>query len=153
MTQVCIAAYVYGVVQGWASLFHQRQAEALGVAGHARNLDDGSVQVVICGTQAQVDRLVEWLKQGGRAARASNACWWSHTAWLTTMGSAFVIKRSPAAALRAERSDAFYRFGQPGDLGGLFGRSFREQAIQIAAAAFFFAVFLCHRFDQHANSR
>ena len=39
------------------------------MTGYARNLDDGSVQVVACGTQAQVDTLVAWLKQGGRAAR------------------------------------------------------------------------------------
>lgn len=71
MTQVCIAAYVYGVVQGVGFRYStQRQAEALGVTGYARNLDDGSVQVVACGAQAQVDLLVAWLKQGGpRSAR------------------------------------------------------------------------------------
>ncbi len=94
------------------------------MTGYARNLDDGSVQVVACGTQAQVDKLLEWLKQGARAARASNVCWWSRRAWLITAGLAFVIKRSPAAALRAERSNAFYRFRQSGDFGGLFGRPF-----------------------------
>lgn len=35
------------------------------MTGYARNLDDGSVQVVACGTQTQVDKLVAWLKQGG----------------------------------------------------------------------------------------
>lgn len=40
------------------------------MTGYARNLDDGSVQVVACGTQAQVDKLVAWLKQGGLAQRA-----------------------------------------------------------------------------------
>ncbi|MBF4654842.1 acylphosphatase [Serratia marcescens] len=71
MTQVCVAAYVYGVVQGVGFRYStQRQAEALGVTGYARNLDDGSVQVVACGTQTQVDKLVAWLKQGGpRSAR------------------------------------------------------------------------------------
>lgn len=79
MTQVCIAAYVYGVVQGVGFRYStQRQAEALGVTGYARNLDDGSVQVVACGTRAQVDTLVAWLKQGGprssaRRARAGGA--------------------------------------------------------------------------------
>ncbi len=57
MTQVCIAAYVYGVVQGVGFRYStQRQAEALGVAGYARNLDDGSVQVVACGKPSFVTR-------------------------------------------------------------------------------------------------
>ena len=95
------------------------------MTGYARNLDDGSVQVVACGTQAQVDTLVAWLKQGGRArARASSACWWSRRAWSITPGLAFAIEYPPVAALRAERSDAFYRFRQSGDLGSLFGRPF-----------------------------
>lgn len=71
MTQVCIAAYVYGVVQGVGFRYStQHQATALGLTGYARNLDDGSVEVVACGEPAQVDRLMEWLKQGGpRSAR------------------------------------------------------------------------------------
>ncbi|CAI2452108.1 acylphosphatase [Serratia plymuthica] len=71
MTQVCIAAYVYGVVQGVGFRYNtQHQATALGLSGYARNLDDGSVEVVACGEQPQVDKLVEWLKNGGpRSAR------------------------------------------------------------------------------------
>ncbi|MBP1129015.1 MULTISPECIES: acylphosphatase [Serratia] len=71
MTQVCIAAYVYGVVQGVGFRYNtQHQATALGLSGYARNLDDGSVEVVACGAQPQVDKLVEWLKNGGpRSAR------------------------------------------------------------------------------------
>ena len=82
------------------------------MTGYARNLDDGSVQVVACGTQAQVDTLVAWLKQGGpRRARS------------ITSVLAFAIEYPPVA-LRAERLDAFYRFRQSGDLGSLFGRPF-----------------------------
>ncbi|CAI1586786.1 acylphosphatase [Serratia entomophila] len=71
MTQVCIAAYVYGVVQGVGFRYStQHQATALGLTGYACNLDDGSVEVVACGERPQVDKLVEWLKQGGpRSAR------------------------------------------------------------------------------------
>lgn len=71
MTQVCIAAYVYGVVQGVGFRYNaQHQATALGLSGYARNLDDGSVEVVACGEQPQVDKLVAWLKNGGpRSAR------------------------------------------------------------------------------------
>lgn len=71
MTQVCTVAYVYGVVQGVGFRYNtQHKAMALGVTGYARNLDDGSVEVLACGEQEAVDRLVEWLKEGGpRSAR------------------------------------------------------------------------------------
>ena len=94
------------------------------MTGYARNLDDGSVQVVACGTQAQVDTLVAWLKQGGpRSARVERVLVEPQGA-VDYAGLAFAIEYPPAAALRAERSDAFYRFRQSGDLGGLFGRPF-----------------------------
>ena len=46
-----------------------QQAQALGLSGHARNLRDGSVEVLCCGPAAAVDALREWLKQGPPAAR------------------------------------------------------------------------------------
>jgi acylphosphatase len=66
MPQVCITAYVYGVVQGVGFRYHtQHRATALGLTGYARNLEDGSVEVVACGDHAAVEKLVEWLKSGG----------------------------------------------------------------------------------------
>jgi len=66
MAKVSIAAYVYGRVQGVGFRFAtQQQANGLGLTGYARNLDDGSVEVIVCGEQEQVDQLLAWLKQGG----------------------------------------------------------------------------------------
>ncbi|TQI80010.1 acylphosphatase [Serratia fonticola] len=66
MTQVCIAAYVYGVVQGVGFRYNtQHKATALGLTGYARNLDDGSVEVVACGEKDTVEQLIAWLKSGG----------------------------------------------------------------------------------------
>ncbi|MFZ4832726.1 acylphosphatase [Rouxiella sp. Mn2063] len=66
MSKVSIAAYVYGRVQGVGFRFAtQHQANALALAGYAKNLEDGSVEVVACGEQAQIDKLLTWLKQGG----------------------------------------------------------------------------------------
>ncbi|WP_411703576.1 acylphosphatase [Edaphovirga cremea] len=66
MANVCVAAYVYGVVQGVGFRYTtQQQAMDLGLTGYARNLDDGSVEVVACGEQQQVEALIDWLKQGG----------------------------------------------------------------------------------------
>ncbi|KFK93179.1 MULTISPECIES: acylphosphatase [unclassified Serratia (in: enterobacteria)] len=71
MTQVCLAAYVYGLVQGVGFRYNtQSKATTLGLTGYARNLDDGSVEVIACGEPQRVNELVEWLKSGGpRGAR------------------------------------------------------------------------------------
>ena len=48
----------------------QYEAKKLGLTGYAKNLDDGSVEVVACGDEGQVEKLIQWLKSGGpRSAR------------------------------------------------------------------------------------
>ena len=71
MAQVCIIAWVYGSVQGVGFRYTtQHEAQRLGLVGYARNLDDGSVEVVACGEAENVNKLIEWLKAGGpRSAR------------------------------------------------------------------------------------
>lgn len=71
MAQVCIIAWVHGMVQGVGFRYStQHEAQRLGVTGYARNLDDGSVEVLACGDAEKVDALVTWLKAGGpRSAR------------------------------------------------------------------------------------
>ncbi|WP_312393151.1 acylphosphatase [Mixta calida] len=71
MAQQCIKAWVYGRVQGVGFRYStQAQAQQLGLTGYARNLDDGSVEVLACGDNAQLEQLLAWLKAGGpRSAR------------------------------------------------------------------------------------
>ncbi|MBG6246592.1 acylphosphatase [Candidatus Symbiopectobacterium sp. 'North America'] len=71
MSEHCVTAYVYGVVQGVGFRYHtQQQARQLGVKGYARNCEDGSVEVVASGESQQVEQLIIWLKAGGpRSAR------------------------------------------------------------------------------------
>ena len=71
MTQHCIKAWVHGQVQGVGFRYStQMQAQQLGLTGYARNLDDGSVEVLACGEPERVEQLVAWLKAGGpRSAR------------------------------------------------------------------------------------
>ncbi|OTW36712.1 acylphosphatase [Enterobacter kobei] len=68
---ICIRIWVYGVVQGVGFRYStQREAIELGLTGYARNMDDGSVEVVACGEAEQVEKLMAWLKAGGpRSAR------------------------------------------------------------------------------------
>ena len=72
MTKVCRLLRVSGRVQG--VFFRASTAEVarrLGVAGHAVNLDDGSVEVLACGEADSVAELESWLWQGPPRAAVS----------------------------------------------------------------------------------
>ena len=72
MSNVCIIAWVYGRVQGVGFRYTtQHEAQRLGLTGYAKNMDDGSVEVVACGDAAQVEKLIKWLKSFFRNKRAS----------------------------------------------------------------------------------
>jgi len=54
------------MVQGVGFRYYtQQQAQTLGLTGHARNLPDGSVEVLACGNEQQVGTLISWLQAGG----------------------------------------------------------------------------------------
>lgn len=61
---------IEGRVQGvWFRESTRQHAVRLGIAGHAINLPDGSVEVLACGNQAAVDELARWLQRGPPRAR------------------------------------------------------------------------------------
>ena len=74
--EICMRCVVAGRVQGVffrASARHQ--AQSLGLKGHARNLPDGRVEVLMCGDPKQVAKLQSWLRQGPPMAEVSGvAC-------------------------------------------------------------------------------
>ena len=73
MSKVCIIAWVYGRVQGVGFRYTtQYEAKRLGLTGYAKNLDDGSVEVVACGEEGQVEKLMQWLKSGGPRSEQRN---------------------------------------------------------------------------------
>lgn len=75
MASICTMAWVYGSVQGVGFRYStQREALQLGVTGYARNLDDGGVEVLVCGEAEQVENSSPGLKPGGRAARGLTEC-------------------------------------------------------------------------------
>lgn len=51
----------------------KRQAQRLGVAGSARNLSDGRVEVVIEGDESAVDQMVSWCRQGSSRSEVTGA--------------------------------------------------------------------------------
>lgn len=49
----------------------RREAERLGITGHAINLDNGDVEVLACGSGEALDALYCWLLQGPPLADVS----------------------------------------------------------------------------------
>jgi acylphosphatase len=63
---------VAGRVQGvFFRASTRARAQSLGVTGHARNLPDGRVEVLACGSPAAVQALCEWLRDGPPAAQVT----------------------------------------------------------------------------------
>ena len=50
----------------------RRQAEPLGLSGHALNLADGRVEVVASGPATALDELERWLQDGPEGARVES---------------------------------------------------------------------------------
>jgi acylphosphatase len=62
-------AHISGYVQGVGfRYFVIRVAQPLGLRGYARNLSDGSVEVVAQGPRVALERLLEQLRRGASAA-------------------------------------------------------------------------------------
>jgi acylphosphatase len=66
---ICLRCVVSGRVQGvFFRASTQRQAQQLGISGYAKNLPDGSVEVLACGDAQAVHQLSAWLWVGPPAA-------------------------------------------------------------------------------------
>ncbi|HXE78418.1 MAG TPA: acylphosphatase [Rhodanobacter sp.] len=64
---------VAGRVQGvFYRASTREQAARLGLDGHARNLADGTVEVLASGTDAGLDALAQWLQRGPPAAKVES---------------------------------------------------------------------------------
>ncbi|QCO68245.1 acylphosphatase [Luteimonas yindakuii] len=63
------------------------QAQRLGLRGHARNLDDGRVEVVVAGDVAGIQALAAWLQHGPPMARVDRVG--REAADVATVGAGF----------------------------------------------------------------
>ena len=73
MDTCCAKALVTGKVQGvWFRQATQEQALRAGITGHAINLPDGRVEVLMCGEREAVKQLAEWLWKGPDGARVTH---------------------------------------------------------------------------------
>ena len=70
---ICRRSFVSGRVQG---VFYRatcvRKATELSLAGFARNLADGRVEVLACGDDAVVAKFIEWLWEGSPASKVTD---------------------------------------------------------------------------------
>ena len=68
-----VRCWVSGRVQGvYYRASTAEQAARLGLKGFARNLADGRVEVLVCGSEESVQALIAWLWVGPSAARVSD---------------------------------------------------------------------------------
>jgi acylphosphatase len=64
---------IRGIVQGVGFRYAAVEAaEREGVAGWVRNARDGSVEALVQGDEAAVERMIEWCRVGPRGARVSS---------------------------------------------------------------------------------
>ena len=73
---IAVRCMVAGKVQGvFFRASTREKARTLRLTGHARNLADGRVEVLICGAKDRVQTLQEWLRVGPPGASVSGvAC-------------------------------------------------------------------------------
>ena len=65
MSHICVKAVVHGRVQGVGFRFHTaHEGLKCGLTGYAKNLPDGTVEVLACGHEERVEQLLRWLQQG-----------------------------------------------------------------------------------------
>ncbi len=73
MEKCCVKALVTGKVQGvWYRGATQEQALRHGLTGHALNLPDGRVEVLLCGGREAVREVSQWLWKGPPSARVTH---------------------------------------------------------------------------------
>lgn len=69
MNVKCEKYIVKGLVQGVGFRYQtSHQGLKLGLTGYAKNLNNGDVEVVACGTETQINEFTDWLKEGPRTA-------------------------------------------------------------------------------------
>ncbi len=69
----CLRFIVRGKVQGVFFRASTRDlAQRLGLTGHAINLPDGSVEVLVCGDADAIQSMRNWLQRGPRMARVDS---------------------------------------------------------------------------------
>lgn len=71
--KVCYQIQVKGEVQGvYFRASSQQVAIEHCLGGYAHNLDNGNVEVLVCGEEQDVKAMIEWLKHGPDTAKVES---------------------------------------------------------------------------------
>lgn len=69
---VCYIAHISGRVQGvYFRASSQQQAIDNSLSGYARNLDNGDVEVLLCGQLENIKKMLTWLSHGPEEAEVT----------------------------------------------------------------------------------
>ncbi|EJG0413198.1 acylphosphatase [Vibrio parahaemolyticus] len=69
MNVKCERFIVKGHVQGVGFRYHtSHQGLKFGLTGYAKNLNNGDVEVMVCGPKEKIEQFCEWLQEGPRTA-------------------------------------------------------------------------------------
>ena len=67
---ICCLINVFGSVQGVFFRYSaKREADKLNLTGYAKNLDDGSVEIIVCGNKEKIDEFIEWCRNASAMAK------------------------------------------------------------------------------------
>ncbi|WP_354625698.1 acylphosphatase [Psychromonas sp. MME2] len=70
MSDIGCKVIVTGHVQGVGfRYFTLKEAQLYGLTGHAKNLNNGNVEVLLYGDRDDIDKMVKWLSMGPKTAR------------------------------------------------------------------------------------
>lgn len=76
MTTRCIKAIISGRVQG---VFYRsgtcKEAKKLNLTGWVKNNADDTVELIACGTEENINALIEWLWQGPLLSHVTKVDW------------------------------------------------------------------------------
>ncbi|MGF1692956.1 acylphosphatase [Photobacterium kagoshimensis] len=73
MSQICVKARIKGRVQGVGFRFHTaHEGLKYGLTGYAKNLPDGSVEVLACGHEEAITQLLSWLQEGPKTSKVTD---------------------------------------------------------------------------------
>ena len=69
----CFQIKVSGFVQGvFFRHSAKNEAEKLALVGYAKNLDDGSVEIAVCGEKEKINEFIKWCHHGPALAQVDS---------------------------------------------------------------------------------
>jgi len=69
LTQMIVKGKVQGV---FFKANTQKKAKLLGLKGYVRDLENGNVQVIVCGVEEKIDMLLDWVNRSPEGTRVND---------------------------------------------------------------------------------